>query len=370
LDIKKGFHNFDYLLIMIIFVIFSIGILAIASATDVMTEGITREVKMQIVSFGLGLLFIVLMQFVNYEVFGEVYKVIYVLGLLALIVVYIPGLGVSRQNATRWITLGFIDVQTSEIAKIAYILFFAQFLQRIGGVNGIKSILKCVLVMIPYVLLVFKQPDLGTSLVFVFVTFGMMLASGLQYRWILLGTAVAGIGAPLVYPHLADHQKVRIEAFLNPDDVSLQGNYQVMQSKITIGSGQMYGRGLFQGVYHRLNYLPVQESDFIFAVFVEETGFVGGMVLIALYFLFLMRMIALSRRIKEDFGSNIIIGIVFMFAFQIIENIAMTLGRLPVTGITLPFFSYGATSVLMSMVAIGIVESIYIRRRKGTFFNN
>ena len=132
----------------------------------------------------------------------------------------------------------------------------------------------------------------------------------------------------------------------------------------------MYGRGLFQGAYHRLNYLPVQESDFIFAVFVEETGFVGGIAVIGLYLLFMLRMIYISQKIKDNFGSSIIIGLVFMFAFQIIENIAMTMGKMPVTGITLPFFSYGATSIVTNMIAIGIVEAIYIRRKKGTFFTH
>lgn len=353
----------------IVLIIFSIGITIIGSATDAINLGLTREVKMQLFSMGLGLVVVFILQWINYEVYGEFYKWIYAIGIFVLVLVYIPGLGVDRGGSVRWVDIGPIDVQTSELAKIAYILFFAKFLEKIGGIKGFKEIFKSLAVLAPFLILVLRQPDLGTSLVFVFVTFGMMLVSGLKYRYILLGAITAGIALPIVYPRLENHQRVRIDAFLNPDDMSYQGNYHVLQSKITIGSGRMYGRGIFEGVYHRLDYLPVQESDFIFAVFVEETGFVGGIALIALYFLFLMRMIHISRRIKDDFGSNIIIGLVFMFSFQIIENLAMTMGKLPVTGITLPFFSYGSTSLVTSMIAIGLVESIYIRRKKGTFTN-
>lgn len=369
MNIKKILTNFDYWLMLIVIIIFAIGLVSIASATDIMNNGLTREVKMQALSFILGLVVIIIFQWVNYEVFGEFHKVIYVLSIVVLLLVYIPGLGITRQGSQRWIGLGPIDIQTSELAKIGFILFFAKFLEKMNGVKGIKEIIKSLAVMLPFLLIIMKQPDLGTALVFVFVTFGMMFVAGLKYRYILLGGIFAGVGLPLVYPRLEPHQRVRIDAFLNPDDMTLPGNYHVMQSKITMGSGEMYGKGFFEGVYHRLDYLPVQESDFIFAVFVEETGFVGGVILIALYFLFMMRLIHISRKVKDDFGSYVIIGFVFMFAFQIIENIAMTMGKMPVTGITLPFFSYGSTSLVTSMIALGIAESIYIRRKKGTFIS-
>lgn len=367
MSIKRMLSQFDYVLIALLTIIFVLGLLTIASATDVLNDGLSRQVKMQAISFVIGLVLILLLQFVDYEIVGQFHKAIYVLGILAVLLVYVPGLGVSRLGSQRWIALGPIDFQTSEIAKIAFVIFFAKFLDNMKGVNGIKDIIKCLLVLIPYFLVVWSQPDLGTTLVFVFVTFGMMFVAGLKYRYILLGALTVGIGGPFAYPRLKPHQRVRIDAFLNPEDMSLPGNYHVMQSKITIGSGQMYGKGLFEGVYHRLNYLPVQDSDFIFAVFVEETGFVGGLALIILYGLFLLRMVYLSQKVKDDFASYMIIGFMFMFAFQIIENIAMTMGKMPVTGITLPFFSYGSSSLVTSMIAIAIVESIYIRRKKGSF---
>lgn len=370
LNFKRIIMSFDYVLMGIVLIIFTLGMLAIASATDVMNFGITRQVQMQAFSFLFGLVIIALLQFVNYEVFGEFYWWLYGIAILLLVIIFVPGIGVTRFSARSWIDLGPIDFQTSEIAKIAYIIFLAKFVEKSGGIQSFKDVLKSGLTLIPILGLVLKQPDLGTALVFISATFGILLVNGLKYWQIGLGIGSFAAAIPLIYPKLENHQRQRLDSFLNPNDATLPGYYQVMQSKITIGSGQMYGQGLFEGVYHRLNYLPVQESDFIFAVFVEETGFVGGMGVILLYMFMLLRLITLSRRVKDDFGSNIIIGFIFMFAFQIIENIAMTLGRMPVTGITLPFFSYGSTSIVSSMIAIGIAEAIYIRRKTGTFFNN
>lgn len=361
--------NFDYILIGIIIVIFTLGILAIASATDVMSYGITREVKLQSISFGLGILAIIIIQFINYEIVGQFYWWLYGLAFLLLAIIFIPGVGESRFGSRSWINLGPIDFQTSEVAKIAYIIFLAKFIEKTNAAKSIIGIIKCGITLIPLLFMLLKQPDLGMSLVFISATFGMLLVSGMKYWLIGLGIGSIGAALPFIIPRLETHQRNRIEAFLHPEDLTLPGNYHVMQSKITIGSGQMYGTGIFQGAYHRLNYLPVQESDFIFAVFVEETGFVGGAFLIFFYLIFLLRLIDLSRKVKDEFGSTVIIGFVFMFGFLIIENIAMTMGKMPVTGITLPFFSYGSTSLISSMIAIGIAESIYIRRKKGTFFN-
>ena len=370
MNIKKIITNFDYVLFAIILVLFGLGLLAIASATNINDFGITRQVQMQAISFVIGLVAIAVLLLVNYEMIGELYWWFYGITILLLVIVFVPGVGVTRFGATSWINLGPIDFQTSEIAKITYIIFLSKFVDKSGGVKSLKDLIKAGLTLIPILALLLRQPDLGHALVFTVAAFGVLLINGMKYWIVALGVGGAAGSIPLIFPRLELHQQQRIEAFLNPNDVSLPGNYQVLQSKITLGSGQMYGRGLFQGVYHRLNYLPVQESDFIFAVFVEETGFVGGIAVIALYLFFLLRMVTISRKIKDNFGSSIIIGLVFMFAFQIIENIAMTMGKMPVTGITLPFFSYGATSIVTNMIAIGIIESIYIRRKKGTFFTH
>lgn len=367
MDLKKKLLQFDYVLIVIILCIFVLGMIAIASATDFQNLGMTRQVKLQMISFGLGMACVVILLWMNYEIFQALYWWLYAAAIGLLLLVYIPGLGRTLFDARSWIQIGSVHFQTSEISKILYILFLAQFIDKMGGVQRFYDLVKCALPLIPILALLLKQPDLGTALVFVSITFGMVLVNGMRY-W-HFGVSLAGFSAlmPLIYPRLKPHQRNRIDAFLHPDDLSLPGNYHVRQSKITIGSGQMYGKGLFQGVYHQLNYLPVRESDFIFAVFVEETGYVGGMILLALYLIFLLKLLAMSRHTRDNYGSTVIIGVLFMFLFQIVENIAMTMGAMPVTGITLPFFSYGATSVLSGLIAVGVVESIYIRRKRMTF---
>jgi len=364
---NKILKNFDYVLMILVIVIFSLGMIAIASATNVPTEGVSRQFKMQVIAFVLGIIVMIVMQFFDYEILGDLYKVIYVVSLLLLLLVYVPGLGVVRNNARSWIALGPIDFQTSEMAKIGFIIAFSKFLEKNNGIQNIKDVAKCLILIAPFLVLLLKQPDLGSALVFMFIAFGMMFSNGLKYIYIISTGILGVIGFPFIYNNLKSHQQSRIDAFMNPNDTSLPGNYQVMQSKITIGSGQMYGRGIFQGIYHRLEYLPVQESDFIFAVFVEETGFFGGAIVILLYGLFLFKLITLCKKTKDDFGSNIIMGVLFMFAFQIFENIGMTVGLMPVTGITLPFFSYGASSVVTSLIALALVENIVVRRKKLSF---
>lgn len=368
MNIKKIFKQFDYVLLFIVTVIFSLGLVTIASATNAVELGITRQVKMQLISFFLGLSIIALIQLINYDFITRFYIPLYILGLLFVALVYIPGIGIERWGSRRWIELGPIDIQVSEIAKITYIIFLAKMIDKNGGAHRFIDIFKCGLVLIPYFLLVLKQPDLGTSIVFVSITFGIMLVAGLKYRYVIAGILLLVILMPtFIYPNLGNHQKDRIDAYLNQEDMDLPGNYHVMQSKITIGSGGMYGKGFFQGEFHRLNYLPVQDSDFIFAVYIEETGFVGGLILILLYLAFLFRLIYMSIKVKDNLGKYLIVGVLFMFAFQIVENIGMTMGALPVTGITLPFFSYGSTSLVSCLIAVGIAESVYVRRKKATF---
>lgn len=366
---KKMLLNLDFSLLLTVFTLFIFGILIIMSATNVMEDGLSREVIIQGVSFAIGLILMGLMLAVDYNYLGTFYKVIYIVSILFLLLVYIPGLGVVKFNARSWINLGIIDLQTSEVAKLGFILSFAKYVEvnKYNQLNRFRDLIGPVLFMIPFLLLLLKQPDLGSALVFCFIAFGILYVAGLKHKIIGLGVAGIAIATPILYRFMKPHQRIRIDAFLNPNDPSLPGNYHVMQSKITIGSGKFMGRGLFDGVYHKYDYLPVKESDFIFAVAGEETGFVGGAMIILLYFNLLRRMNAIGREAKDIYGSLVATGITFMFAFQIMENIGMTIGIMPVTGVTLPFFSYGGSSMMMSMLAIGLILNIYMRRRRINF---
>jgi rod shape determining protein RodA len=368
MNLKKIFKSLDFTLLSIITVIFFCGLMMIYSATNSTLDNISRQFIVQLVSFVLGIFIILFMQIVKYDSLANLYKYIYVLSIMLLLLVYIPGLGVERGGARSWINLGFIDLQTSELAKIGYIIFLSSYLVKTE--NKLESIFDLIgptMYSIPIFVLLLKQPDLGSTLVFVIIFLGILFVRGLKGRIIALGTMLVVILTPIIYRFMEPHQKQRIDAFLNPDDPNLPGNYHVIQSKITIGSGQLWGKGYLQGAYHRADYLPVQESDFIFAVLCEEMGFMGGAFLIFLYLLFLLRLTKVALSSKDEIGKLITVGILFMFLFQIFENIGMTLGVMPVTGITLPLFSYGGSSVVTTMISIGLIINIYIYRKKNMF---
>lgn len=366
---KQIIKGIDFYLIGLIVILAIFGMVMIASATNANELGITRQVKIQMVSFAIGLVLMVLTMLFNYDTLGELYKVIFAFGILFLLLVYIPGLGVVRGGARSWIDLQIIDIQTSEVAKLAFILAFSKFMSlRDQKLDGLRDLFLPTLLLLPYLALLIKQPDLGSALVFVLIFSGILFVSGIKFKHVVIVLLLFAILAPFAYNYLEPHQKERIEAFIHPDDPTLKGYYHVQQSKITIGSGQIFGRGLFKGIYHRYDYLPVQETDFIFAVIGEELGFAGGCAVLFMYFLFLMRMLRISYMARDPFGRNIVIGVVFMFAFQIFENIGMTMGALPVTGVTLPFLSYGGSSMITSMISVGLVLNVYMHRKKRGLF--
>lgn len=353
----------DMKLLAIIALISALGIVIIASATDVVQMGITREVKLQIISFGMGLVAMIVVMLIDYRVLGDFYPVIYGLSIVALLLVFIPGVGVKIAGATQWVALGPIYFQTSEIAKLGAIVVLAKiFEKRSGKLDRITDLVVPIIWTLPLLAILLAQPDLGTTLVILFIFSGLALVNGINLK-IVAATILTGLlSLPVLYNFMKPHQRVRIDAFLNPSDPVL--NHQVIMSKITIGSGQVTGNGLFQGGFSANNFLPVQETDFIFAVLVEELGFVGGIVLIGLYFMLLSRLIQIAYSSRDQLGSNIVIGVLLMLFFQIGENIGMTMGVMPVTGLVLPFMSYGASAMVINMTALGLVMSVYMRRRR------
>jgi len=355
----------DLKLLALIALISALGIVIIASATDMMQFGLTREVKLQAISFGIGLVVMILVMLIDYRILGDFYPVIYGVSVVFLLLVFIPGLGIKIAGATQWIKLGPIHFQTSEIAKLGAIIVMAKlFEKRYGKLDRFQDLFVPILWLIPILGILLIQPDLGTTLVIVFIFSGLALVNGLNLKIVIVTLLTGLLSLPIVYNVLKPHQQQRIDAFLNPNDPTLVGNYQVLMSKITIGSGQVTGNGLFQGGFSANNFLPVQETDFIFAVLVEELGFVGGVVLIGMYFMLISRLIQVAFSARDQMGSNIVIGVILMLSFQIIENIGMTMGLFPVTGLVLPFMSYGSSAMVINMTAIGLVMSVYMRRRR------
>ncbi len=322
-----------------------------------------RTVIIQTVAYILGAIVIVILANIDYTVFPEIEKWLYIGSIVFLLLVYIPGLGLEQFGARSWINLRITTLQPSEFVKISFILLFANYLQRNKtDLFSFLGVMKAAVYAAPFIVIVVKE-DLGSALVFLSIWVVMIFYAGISGKLFAQCTAVSVLSIPIIYRFMSAHQKVRIDAFLHPDNLSLAGNYQVYQSKIAIGSGGFFGKGLFQGTQKELEFLPVRNSDFIYSVIVEELGFLGGAAVIAIYSWLIYTMAKVAAACKDLFGALVVMGIIGMFTFQIFENIAMTMGIMPVTGITLPFLSYGGTSILSNMTALGLVINVAIKNR-------
>ncbi len=284
------------------------------------------------------------------------------LGLLAATLVMGDGVG----GAARWINVGPFAFQFSELAKILMIVLLANYLAaRQGRLRSLGSILgACALVAPPW-LLVMLQPDLGTSLVFAAILGGMLFMSGASLKWlsILAGSVVALV--PLAWTYiLRDYQKERLTSFLNPSPDIHGSGYQLYQAQIAVGSGSWMGKGLTNGTQNQLDYLPVQTTDFVFAILAEELGFIGAIVTFSLFAALLWRVILGAWRSRDPFGTMFCCGIATMIFFQLVVNVGMVIGVMPITGIPLPFVTHGGASLVSTAVGLGVIQSINIRQRR------
>lgn len=356
-------RNIDKALIFLPICFLFISVIMIGSTSYVDEFIITKDIKVQITAYCLGAFTLCLVLLFNYKTFESMEKIIYVASIFLLLTVYIPGLGVEHFGARSWINLGPVDLQPSELVKISFVLIFASYLSRNRGtLTTLKGIIFAVLYASPFIVIILKE-DLGSAIVMCVMAVSMIFSAGIDYKIFAKLGGIFLISMPIMYRFMASHQKERIDAFLHPENLSLAGNYQVWNSKVAIGSGGFLGKGLFQGTQKELKFLPVQKSDFIFSVIVEELGLLGGAFIIALYTLFLYRILKIADNAKDMYGSLIAIGILSMFGFQIFENIAMAMGIMPVTGITLPFISYGGSSVVANLIALGLVLNVGIRSK-------
>ncbi len=281
-------------------------------------------------------------------------KLFYITTCLLLVIVFI--LGFETRGSLRWIPLGFFNFQPSELAKISLILSLAYFWEE--RIPSWRNLILSLVILAPPLLLVFQQPDLGTTLTLGFIWFGMLFAANLSLLKIGILAVLGILITPLSWFFLKEYQKVRFLSFLNPNQDPLGIGYNVIQSTIAVGSGQLFGRGLGRGTQSRLQFLPEFRTDFIFAFIAEELGFLGGLIVLSLYSIFFWLLFRLLSQVEERFAQLIIIGVVSMFFFQVVVNIGMNIGIMPITGITLPFLSYGGSSVITSLIAVGLVGSI------------
>lgn len=324
----------------------SIGILVIYSSS--------KELALQQFIFTIiGLIFFFFVSQIENQSIRSFIKPMYIFIFILLVAVLI--LGIETRGSLRWIPLGIINIQPSEFAKPILILFLAKFWSE--NFPTWLNIFKSILWSAPIVLLIFKQPDLGSALTLVAIWLGMLLAARISIKKMLVLSLIIIVVIPTSWLFLHDYQKQRISSFLAPESDPLGKGYNLIQSTISVGSGELFGRGLGRGTQSRLQFLPEFRTDFIFASIAEEMGFVGSMLILSLYLFMLIYFLRVAQRVNNSFDFLVIFGVLSMFLFQVFVNIGMNMGILPITGITLPLISYGGSSLIATFLSLGMVGS-------------
>lgn len=277
-----------------------------------------------------------------------------------LVLTYLWGL--ETRGSTRWIDIGSFRFQPSEFVKPALILVLAAYINS-HPIAKLKNLLVSVIIMAIPAALIFKQPDLGSAVVIVFIWLSIVLAGGIKPLILLLMAGVGAVAGPVAWLFLKDYQRQRLEMFLNPSSDPLGSGYNIIQALIAVGSGEVTGRGFGRGTQSHLNFLPEYHTDFIFATLAEELGFVGSTLLIVLFAILVFRTLKVADKSADGFGALVAIGVGTMVIFQVLVNIGMNMGVLPVTGIPLPLVSYGGSSLISTMISLGLVQSIAANRK-------
>lgn len=373
----------DWSIVIIMLLFMGISTLLVHSAIQFAPEKYPNYVQRNIMFYAAGLIALFVAAFFNYRWLMKVSMYLYWIGIMLLIAVKLFGANIN--GASGWFKLGAFSFQPAELMKLLIILYLANILakRKDRQLDFKRDIIPIGLfVFLPFAL-VMIQPDLGNAIIYIAILFGILWIGNLKYIHAIIGLVILVVGIigfyftwqtyhdPIVdflTEHNSPHWAERIDTFLNPDLVDRDKSYQVRHSRIAIGTGGLTGEGYLQGDYISKGYVPLTYSDSIFTVVGEEFGFIGASVLLLLYFLLIYRLIWIAIQCDEPKGSIMIVGIVSMFVFQIFQNIGMSIGIMPLTGITLPFVSYGGTSLLINMTCIGIAMSTRLHQKKPSMF--
>ena len=356
MPILSRLKNFDLPLLIVSGLLLLIG-LAVQYAVSV--SGDTLEIFYRQLVFSIaGVVLFILFASYNYHKLAKLNRIAYVVLILSLIFLLL--FGTSIRGSARWIELGFFRLQPAELAKIIVGISISRWLYlNRGQINSVKNFLIVLAYAAVPAGLIFFEPDLGSASVVMAVWFGIMLISPLKKTYIVAFMIFMALFAGLGWEFVAqDYQKHRVEVFLNPDKDPKGKGYNVRQAIIAVGSGEVFGRGLGRGLQSQLKFLPERQTDFIFASSAEEIGFIGVAVLLGLYYLLFRRLLKIISYARDDLAMYITGGILFLFLAQVFVNIGMNIGLLPVTGIPLPFLTYGGSSLLVTCIALGIVQNI------------
>jgi len=360
-----GTRDYDWWLLAILAAICALGVIEIYSATHASNLAGMHIKQVKWLLFGFGIMFA--LSRVDYHLILDQALILYVVCLAALTTVLV--LGSSRFGAKRWIHIFGQDFQVSELAKLIIIIVLARFFAEVRSDElDLRDLLKAgMLVGVPLALIL-KQPDLGTALVLVpMVVVGAFLA-GLKWQhagvFTLVGVLLVGavFYPPVSKRILKPYQIERITSFLHPEDDAKGSGYQLLQSKIAVGSGGFWGKGFGNGSQNQLGYIPVRYSDFIMSAWAEEQGFKGVLLALGLYMSLLLRLVQNAQRAKDRAGMFLVMGVAAALGFHVLVNVAMVIGAMPVTGIPLPLMSYGGSATLFVFMAIGLVMNVRLRR--------
>lgn len=355
-------HNFDWMLFGLVLLLCTLGLLTLYSSASATRMDIFYK---QIAFVGVGLGLAIVLGFLDYRIFERLAWPFYFFVLV--LIVAVAFVGKKASGSQRWLDLGVIHLQPSELIKFAVVLVLARYFSRDRatppGGYGIRELIPVFGIVGLPTLLIFLQPDLGTALMVCFVAASIIFFCQLKYRTLFGLAAFVMVITPLAYNFvLKEYQRDRVRTFLDPQRDPLGEGYHSIQSMIAVGSGQLVGKGYLQGSQSKLEFLPKHHTDFIFSAFGEEWGFVGAMFVIGLFGLLVFIGMDIARKSKDRFGAVLAVGAMSLIIWHVIINIGMEIGLLPVVGVTLPFFSYGGSSMLTNMMGIGILLSVSYRR--------
>lgn len=371
---KRGlFVGSDRFMNAAVLLLLFLGVILVYAATRdwFASNGLDPEyyLKRQLINVIIGIALAYGTTLIDYRLLRAYTPIVWGVGVLGLIAVLIPGLGSTVNGARSWIAFpGGFQIQPAELAKISIIVGMALILaERVAGEDEPtdKQVLQALGVAAVPIFLIVLQPDLGTVLIIAACIITMIAVSGARMRWVigLLVVGVTGAYLAVASGEVSEYQLNRLRSFVDPSADPQASGYQLRQARITIGSGGFFGKGLFDGPQTNGRFVPEQHTDFIFTVAGEEIGFLGAGLILVLYSIILMRAFSIARRTNDLFGRMVCVGVIAWFSFQIFENIGMTMGLMPMTGVPLPFLSYGGSSMFANMIGIGLLQNVYQRTR-------
>lgn len=364
---RKMLKNVEWWILVCAIILCIIGCTALFSATQ---ESNYDEFKKQIIWLVISIIAMIVVMFIDYEVLVKISPILYGFFIILLIGVLFTE---PINGAKSWIGFKDFSIQPGEFAKVFVVIFLAYAISRIQErgreeINKPLKLLICILIVAVPVFLIILEPDYGTAAAFIFSLVCMLFVSGLDKKYIITTILIVAISLPLLYLYiLPEHAKSRIDVFLNPESDARGSGYNIIQSKLAIGAGQLTGMGLLKGNQTQLGFLYPKTTDFIYAVIGEEMGFIVACSIIILYVFLITKAVYVAKTAKDNVGSYISIGIAGIFIFHMIENIGMTMGLLPITGVPLLFVSYGGSSLITSFIAIGLLLNISSKRQKTIF---